>query len=256
MCFLCFFYQVLLTSLTMCFLCFMCFLFFSIKLLSRPFSSCVFVMFLFFPTIFLSKLVDPLNNLSKYCSFVSFFSDSSNMALALSKYSFLSTSYLSLFFLSSSNSLCFAIFSILSNIAFAFLFPAGGILLAQRMLYNWCLIQSFWKFSFLRWIVIWSLFIALSQYYIKQMPQWLSGSCNIALSFLSEKKTHKTHKTHARHNIWSKNSKKTHKTHVSVIVWKLLLCLVYWRRKKHIKHVKHMHGIISEVWNKKNTQNT
>ena len=51
MCFLCFFYQVLLTSLTMCFLCFMCFLFFSIKLLSRPFSSCVFVMFLFFPTI-------------------------------------------------------------------------------------------------------------------------------------------------------------------------------------------------------------
>ena len=51
MCFSCFFYQVLLTSLTMCFLCFMCFLFFSIKLLSRPFSSCVFVMFLFFPTI-------------------------------------------------------------------------------------------------------------------------------------------------------------------------------------------------------------
>ena len=37
MCFLCFFYQVLLTSLSMCFLCFMCFLFFFFKLLSRPF---------------------------------------------------------------------------------------------------------------------------------------------------------------------------------------------------------------------------
>ena len=51
MCFLCFFYQVLLTSLSMCFLCFMCFLFFFFKLLSRPFSPCVFVMFLFFPII-------------------------------------------------------------------------------------------------------------------------------------------------------------------------------------------------------------
>ena len=46
-----FFYQVLLTSLAMCFLCFMCFLFFFFKLLSRPFSPCVFMMFLFFPII-------------------------------------------------------------------------------------------------------------------------------------------------------------------------------------------------------------
>ena len=153
-------------------------------------------------------------------------------------------------------SVCFSGFKLIFFRTLTCALEMSNITNLQRMLFNWCLIQSLWKFSFLRWIVIWSLFIALSQYYIKQMHQWLSGSFNNALSCLLKKKTHKTRKTHAWHNICCMNSKKTHKTHVSVIVWKLLLCLVYWRRKKHIKHVKHMHGIISEVWNKKNTQNT
>ena len=82
----------------------------------------------------------------------------------------------------------------------------------------------------------------------KHMGQWLSGSCNIALSCLLKKK----HIKHMHDIISEVKTPKKHTKHMCQ--WLSGSCysiLSIEEEKKHIKHVKHMHGIISEVWNKK-----
>ena len=130
-------------------------------------------------------------------------------------------------------SVCFSGFKLIFFRTLTCALEMSNITNLQRMLFNWCLIQSLWKFSFLRWIVIWSLFIALSQYYIKQMPQWLSGSCNIALSFLSEKK-HTKHIKHM-HDIISevKTPKNTQNTCVSDCLEAATLSCLLKKKKTH-----------------------
>ena len=151
-------------------------------------------------------------------------------------------------------SVCFSGFKLIFFRTLTCALEMSNITNLQRMLFNWCLIQSLWKFSFLRWIVIWSLFIALSQYYIKQMHQWLSGSFNNALSCLLKKK-HTKHIKHMHDIISEVKTPKKHTKHIKhMCQWLSGSCysiLSIEEEKKHIKHVKHMHGIISEVWNKK-----
>ena len=171
----------------MCFLCFMCFLFFFFKLLSRPFSPCVFVMFLFFPII----------------NFFFFFK------------------------------------------SFIFVTPIRSKDVVQLM-FNSIIMKIFVLEVDSHLVPFYCPFTILHQTNASVIV-WKLQQCSV---MSLEKKTHKTRKTHARHNICCMNSKKTHKTHKthrSVIVWIRQHCSVMSLEKKHIKHVKHMHGIISDV---------